>query len=256
MPAHDAAPSGIARTGRTLGFLTLVLLLGAALAPGALAGDIIHLTNGADIEGKIIEEDDEKVVIEIEAGDQGGTIIQTITKDRILEIERDRFGIGFDLAGKGEGLGSLLGTLPEDWRGRWQTLADESSTTGLIFLYVVTAAWFIFLPALLLHAGSTIVGVTDPTYSRAVMCIALVSLFTILYAWVANQIGWLVTLRLVDFNMLHLAFLAPLYLVGQTMVYKWCYVTDWQKAVPLVAIGLLVSLITAAAFLVLLSILA
>ena len=265
MLARDAAPSGIVRSDqappigagpRLLAALALVALLGAALAPAALAGDIIHLTNGNDIEGKIISEDDEKVVIEIEAGEQGGTITQTITQDRILSIERERFGIDFDVSGKGAGLRSLLGTLPENWQQRWQDVSRESSTPGLLFLYAVTAAWFIFLPALLLHAGSSIVGVADPSYSRAVMCIVLIWVFTVLFAWGANQVGLLVTLKLVDFNILHLLLIGPLYLLGQTFVYKWSYVTDWQKAIPLVGIGLLVTLITAAAFLVLLSILA
>ena len=191
--------------------------------------------------------------MEIYTDDEGGSITQTFKKEQVLSVERGKLNIDIDLSGQGEGLRSLLGTLPQNWRERWHVVTEESSAAGMIFLYVVTAAWFIFIPALLIHAGSAIVGVADPSYSRAVMCVVLVLVFTIIFAWATNRIGWLVDLSAFDIKML---ILGPLYLAGQTVVYKWSYVTDWQKAIPLVCIGLLVTLITAAAFLVLLSILA
>jgi hypothetical protein len=188
-------------------------------------------------------------------------LAEIITLDNGRKIEREspceedlpRFTIQ---GSEQRGLRYLFGSLPEDWRERWDEIVSGSSPTGLIVLVVVSLLCIVLIPALMLHAGSTIVGVTDPTYSRALLCVFLLYAYTFAFVWLTNRIGWLVTLELVELGLLHFAFLLPLYLAGQSLIYKWSYVTDWGKAIPLVFVGLLVGVITCAGGLVLMNIFA
>ncbi|MCZ6689346.1 MAG: hypothetical protein O7H41_07065 [Planctomycetota bacterium] len=154
------------------------------------------------------------------------------------------------------GLGPLLRTFPSGWVDRWDQLTEDSSLPALVMLGCVSVVVLILLPALLLLAGSSVIGVTDPTYSRALLCIVLLAAFTLAFIWGANAAGWLNTLILYQEEPAHLGVVLPIYLLGQLYTYKWTYVSTWGKALGLQLIGLLVMLITSAGFLVLLTILA
>lgn len=237
--------------------LAVVLVL-----PVTALGEIINLTNGRKMEGKIVKQDDKEVVIEVPA--QKGIqklpppppIKVTIQRSNIASIISEEDLPRFTIQGEQRGLRYLFGSLPDEWRERWNQIVSDSSPTGLIVLVVVSLLCIVMIPALMLHAGSTIVGVTDPTYSRALLCVFLLYAYTFLFLWLTNRIGWLVTLELVELGLLHFALLLPLYLAGQSLIYKWAYVTDWGKAIPLVFVGLLVGVITSAGGLILMNIFA
>ena len=158
--------------------------------------------------------------------------------------------------GPPRGVVPLLRTFPSEWVDRWDQLTEDSSLPSLVMLACVSVIVLILIPALLLLAGSSVIGVTDPTYIRSLLCIALLAAFTLAFIWGANAAGWLNTLVLYEEEPAHLGVVLPLYLLGQLCTYKWCYVSTWGKAMGLLLIGLLVSLIASAGFLVLLTILA
>ncbi|MCZ6601976.1 MAG: hypothetical protein O6952_03105 [Planctomycetota bacterium] len=154
------------------------------------------------------------------------------------------------------GVGPLLRTFPSGWVDRWDQLTVDSSLPAMVMLGCVSVIVLVLIPALLLLAGSSVIGVSDPTYTRALLCIVLLAAFTLAFIWGANAAGWLNTLILYEEEPAHLGVVLPVYLIGQLYTYKWCYVSTWGKALGLLLMGLLVTLIASAGFLVLLTILA
>ena len=251
---------------RLLTLLGLSFLV-ALLAPLEARCDTIYLKNGSKIEGKVVHEDDKTVTIEVPAhpraaeAERRPPIRNTISRDYIDRVVRGETLLAYvpqegRRPAKPRGFRVLFRTLPIPWLSRWDQLTYESSISGLVLLGVVTLGTLILLPALFLHAGSSVIGVTDPTYSRALLCIILLVIYSIGFAWLANALGLLDTLVIYEESPGHIGVVLPLYFFGQAVTYKWAYVSTWGKATGLVLIGLLVALITLAGFLVLLTIMA
>lgn len=250
--------------------LRLLALLGPALVIPLLDAsegwaDTIHLKNGRAIEGRIVDQDETSVTIEVPAHPDPiearlrAPIVNRILRRDIarMEVESRSYAPQEEVeTGRRVGLANLYYTLPPYLLTKWTYLMDRYDVPEKVVLCVVMVIILILLPALLLHAGSSIVTVTDPTYSRALLCIILIAGYTFVFIWLTNLAGLLTTLDLTAESAGHLAVLVPLYLLGQAAIYKWTYVATWGKASGLVLVGLLVALITGTGFWVFLTILA
>ena len=257
---------GTFRAIRLLTFLGLAIGL-PVLIPLESRADTIHLRNGNIVKGKVVHQDEDFVTIEVPAHeDPAQAKGRPPIRNKILRLYIERVVIGestpvsprwrtFEPTPE-RGLGFLFRTLPLGFLARWDQVTEDSTLPGVFFLGTVCIVTLILIPALFLLAGSSIVGVPDPTYSRALLCIALLVGYTLAFAWGANRVGWLDTLVIYKETPGHLALLLPLYFIGQGATYKWCYVTSWGKAVGLVLMGLLVGVITLTGFYVLLTIFA
>lgn len=266
MDPHPQAVGGTGQSARLLVLLGLALAV-PLLAPPEARADTIFLKNGNQIDGRIVAQDATSITIDVPAHtDPVEAMRHQPIRTVILRENIERVKVSGRLRSyapqetvqtqRERGLGALFRTLPPVFLDRWDHLMERYATPEKVVLACVLLVILVLLPALLLHAGSSVVGVTDPTYSRALLCIILLAIYTIAFGWLTNAIGWLNTMILTEETPGHLALLIPLYLLGQTATYKWVYVATWGKAVGLVLIGLLVAVITTTGLLVLLTILA